>query len=123
MDNSILRILGRITLILAAAAVVVGLAYGFSSITGSSARFRPGDNQRFTPPSSGSNNQSGQFSRQPRGDEGEGFRENGSLIAGLVQVLTKAVIIGVFTWLGLLALGLMKRKPPQASQDQQVEPL
>ena len=121
MINSILRITGRIFLILLAAALVVGLSYGLSSITGRSAnRFGSGEGQRFTPPGSGLNNNGGQFARPARGGgDGEGFRENGSFIGGLVQVLAKALVIAVFTILGLIGLRLVKRQPPQTTPDQQ----
>ena len=112
--HSILRIFGRIALILLAAGIVIGLAYGLSRFTGNQSRFRSdGGGQRFTQPQAGDNN--GQFARPPRGGEDEGFRENGSIVAGLIQVLTKAVVIGVFTWIGLLVLYLVKRKPLQTS--------
>jgi len=120
MLKSIFRILGRITIILLATVIVVGLAFGVSKLTGSgNSRFRPDEGQRFTAPATGTD-PAGQPNQPPRsrgGDE-EGFQDNGSLIRGLFQVFTNIVLIGVFTWVGVLLLQYSKRRTPTALPDQ-----
>ena len=123
MLKSIFRILGRITIILLAAAVVVGLAFGVSKLTGAGAsRFRPDDGQRFTAPAGAPSaaNSAGQPNRPARGPGGndEGFRDNGSFARGLFQVFTNTLLIGIFTWVGVLLLRYTKRRTPTTLQDQ-----
>ena len=123
MLKSIFRILGRITIILLAAAVVVGLAFGVSKLTGAGAsRFRSDDGQRFTAPAgtSGVANSAGQPNRPARGRGGddEGFGDNGSLARGLFQVFTNTLLIGIFTWVGVLLFRYTKRRSPTTLPDQ-----
>ena len=119
MLNSILRIIGRILLILLVAGVVIGAAFGLSTFTGGTGRFRSGEGQRFTQPSAGANNEAGQVGRPPRGGgDDEGVPNNGSISRGLVQVLTKAVVIGVITWIGLLLLRFYKQLLPGKPREQ-----
>jgi hypothetical protein len=123
MLKSIFRILGRITIILLAAAVVIGLAFGASKlIPAGTSRFRPDDGQRFTAPAgtAGTANSAGQPNQPPRGRGGddEGFQDNGSLARGLFQVFTNTLLIGVFTWVGVLLLRYMKRRTSTGLPDQ-----
>lgn len=115
MLKSTLRVLGRTLLILLAAAIVSGIAYGLSTTTsGSTQRFRTEGEQRFEQPSApGVGNQTGQPARSTRGrEERDGFRENGSLTRGLFQVFTNILLVSLFTGLGLLLFKRNKNRIP-----------
>ncbi|MEI7849210.1 MAG: hypothetical protein WCK35_25660 [Chloroflexota bacterium] len=112
MLKSILRTLGRIALILLASGVVIGIAYGFSLMGNGNQNFRPDGERSFE---QGSNTtQNGQNTRPPRRHEGgeEGFRENGSVGRGLIQLTTNSLMIAIFTWVGLLIFRRFKRRLP-----------
>jgi hypothetical protein len=114
MLKSIFRILRRIALILLIAGAVVSLAYGLSRTVNISPRFgRDGGGERFAQSApAGANGQPAQPPQQFRGGGDEGFRENGSLSRGLFQVFTNALLIGLFTWIGLLLFRRYKRRIP-----------
>lgn len=112
MLKSILRTLGRIALILLASGIVIGIAYGFSLLGNGNQNFRPDGERSFE---QGSNiTENGRNNRLPRRhEEGEeGFRENGSIGRGLIQLTTNSLIIAIFTWIGLLIFRRFKRRLP-----------
>ena len=116
MLTSILRILGRIVIILLVAIVVIGLASLLSKTTGSAQGFRSDEGQRVAPP--GGSNLAEQPGRPQRGEgDGEGIQANGSLFRGLFQVFTNSLIIAVFVWIGLLLFKRIKRQPETILQN------
>ena len=123
MFTSILRIIGRIALILLVAAAVIGFVTMVSKTTSNTSGFRSDGEQRFLPqPGQVGNNQAGQPARPPRREGGgEGFEGSGSIARGLIQVFTNGLLIGVFVWIGLLIFRRNKRQPPTSLQGQ-VEP-
>lgn len=110
MLKSILRILGRSLIILLAAVIVCSAAYGLSKVSGSSnTRFRSEEGQRFEP--QGTSNQNGQTTRPPRREGGEeGFRGNGSITRGLMQVFVNILLLTAFTWIGLILFNFGKNR-------------
>jgi hypothetical protein len=112
MLKSIFKIAGRIVLILAVAGIVAGLTYGVSKAVNITPRFGGDGNRERFQQQPGS--LPGQPPRQFRGDD-EGFRENGSLLRGIGDVLMNAAGIAIFTLAGWFIFRRYRRRLPDAA--------
>jgi hypothetical protein len=112
MVKSIFRIMGRIVLILVVASVIIGIsAFGLSKLGNPNPRFgnREGGDNLAPARSAVTNGLPGQNFRGREGGD-DGIRNNGSLVRGMVDVVTNGLIIGIFTWIGVLLFNYSRRR-------------